>query len=290
MFSRILGYVLKKSELRNNYTHQQLISNPAYSTGKIAIARDFAVILQDNGWELKLLGHNPNFRQLCMTADRRYIKLAAGFDGYMALTDDGHIMTGPKAKEFERGIEIERLCNVIDVVGCEGHTVALHHDGRVSCVDEPEGYDGPDNYAREVESWHGIIQVACGYNFIAGLKSDGTLISVGQYYRCPNWKGVVQFDAFNCYYGNCYTIALLDNGVVIADYTNEVNKWRNVKRVRVGNNGYTIGLKEDGTAYALGNDNFVREVESWYNIVEIECKFNNAVAILKDGTIKSIGF
>lgn len=288
MFRRILSNLFKKDEFRRNYAHRNLKSTSNISTGKIAIARDFAIVLQDNGWELKLIGHNPNFRPLRITQNQ-FVKLAAGFDGYMALTDDGRIITGPKAREFECGFEIELLHSVQDVVGCEGHTVALHYDGRVTCIDEPGGYEGPDRFAREVERWNRIIQVACGFDFVAGLKSDGTLISAGRHYRCPNWQGVVQFDAFNCYYGNCYTIALLNNGTVKADYTDEVDNWRNVIKVCVGN-GYAVGLKSDMTAYALGNDDFVREVQSWYNIVEIECKFNHAVAILADGTIKYTGF
>lgn len=290
MFSRILSTLFKKDELRHNYAHRNLKSTSNISTGKIAIARDFAIVLQDNGRELKLIGHNPNFRQLSGMTQNQFVKLAAGFDGYMALTDDGRIITGPKAREFECGFEIESLQGVRDVVGCEGHTVALHYDGRVTCIDEPGGYEGPDKFAREVERWIGITQVACGFDFVAGLKSDGTLISVGCHYHCPNWQGVVQFDAFNCYYGNCNTVALLNNGKVIADYTDEVDSWRNVTKVCVGNNGYTVGLKSNGTAYALGNDDFVREVQSWYNIVEIDCKFNHAVAILADGTIKYAGF
>lgn len=290
MFSRILSTLFKKDELRHNYAHRNLKSTSNISTGKIAIARDFAIVLQDNGRELKLIGHNPNFRQLSGMTQNQFVKLAAGFDGYMALTDDGRIITGPKAREFECGFVIESLQGVRDVVGCEGHTVALHYDGRVTCIDEPGGYEGPDKFAREVERWIGITQVACGFDFVAGLKSDGTLISVGCHYHCPNWQGVVQFDAFNCYYGNCYTVALLNNGKVIADYTDEVDSWRNVTKVCVGNNGYTVGLKSNGTAYALGNDDFVREVQSWYNIVEIDCKFNHTVAILADGTIKYAGF
>ena len=290
MFRRILSTLFKQDELRHSYAHRNLKSTSNISAGKIAIARDFAIVLQDNDWELKLIGHNPNFRQLSGITQNQFVKLAAGFDGYMALTDDGCIITGPKAREFECGFEIESLQGVRDVVGCEGHTVALHYDGRVTCIDEPGGYEGPDKFAREVERWIGITQVACGFDFVAGLKSDGTLISVGCHYHCPNWQGVVQFDAFNCYYGNCYTVALLNNGKVIADYTDEVDSWRNVTKVCVGNNGYTVGLKSNGTAYALGNDDFVREVQSWYNIVEIDCKFNHAVAILADGTIKYAGF
>lgn len=290
MSRRILSTLSKKDELRYNYTHRNLKYTSNISAGKIAIVRDFAIVLQDNGWELKLIGHNPNSRQLCGTTQSKFVKLTAGFDGYMGLTDDVRIITDPKAREFECGFEIESLYGVVDVVGCEGHTVALHYDGHVTCIDEPSGYEGPDKFAREVERWNGIIQVACGFDFVAGLKSDGTLISVGRHYRCPTWQGIVQFDAFNCYYGNCYTIALLNNGAVKADYTDKVYSWRNVTKVCVGNNGYTVGLKSDGTAYALGNDNFVREVQSWHNIVEIECKFNFAVAILADGTIKYAGF
>ena len=228
MFSRILGTLNKKNGLRIIHAHRNLKSISNISTGRIAIARDFAIVLQDNGWELKLIGHNPNFRQLCGMTQNEFVKLAACFDGYMALTDDGRIITGPKAREFECGSEIESLHSVLDVVGCEGHTVALHYDGRVTCIDEPGSYEGPDKFAREVEGWNGIIQVACGFDFVVGLKSDGTLISVGQHYHCPNWQDVVQFDAFNCYYGDSFTIALLDNDVVIADYTDEVDNWRNV--------------------------------------------------------------
>ncbi len=125
---------------------------------------------------------------------------------------------------------------------------------------------------------------------MVGLKSDGTLISVGRHYRCPTWQGIVQFDAFNCYYRNCYTIALLNNDAVKTDYIDEIDNWRNVTNVCIGNNGYTVGLKSDRTAYALDNDDFIREVQLWHNIVEIDCKFNHAVAILADGTIKYAGF
>lgn len=258
--------------------------------GRIAIARDFAIVLKENDWELEIVGHNPDFRQLCRTTRNKFVKLAAGFDGYMALTDDGHVHVGPRAEEFERGMEIEQLRDVVDIVGCEGHTVVLHSDSTVTCIDEPCSYEGPDAFANEVRNWNGIVQVACGFDFVAGLKSDGTLISVGRYYHCPNWDGIVQFDAFNCYYGQIYTIALLDNGRVVSDYTDEVSEWRDVIKVRVGNNGFAVGLTSDGTAYAIGEEDFVRDVQSWRNIVDIECKFNHAVAILSNGRIVSTGF
>ena len=64
MFRRILSTLFKQDELRHSYAHRNLKSTSNISAGKIAIARDFAIVLQDNDWELKLIGHNPNFRQL----------------------------------------------------------------------------------------------------------------------------------------------------------------------------------------------------------------------------------
>ena len=96
LFCRILSTLSKKDELRIIHAHRNRKSTSNISVGKIAIARDFAIVLQDNGWELKLIGHNPNFRQLSGIHKNQFVKLAAGFDGYMALTDDGRIITGPK--------------------------------------------------------------------------------------------------------------------------------------------------------------------------------------------------
>ena len=83
LFCRILSTLSKKDELRIIHAHRNLKSTSNISVGKIAIACDFAIVLQDNGWELKLIGHNPNFRQLSGMTQNQFVKLAAGFDGYM---------------------------------------------------------------------------------------------------------------------------------------------------------------------------------------------------------------
>ena len=249
---------------------------------RIAIARDFAVTLkEENPWEIVLHGHNSDFIQLTQGGLPKIQKVAAGFDGYMALLENGKIVPGPHAREFEVGNQLLGLENVKDIVACEGHIVVLHDNGTVTCIDEPRSYEGPDRFAEEVRNWQGIIQIACGFDFVLGLKQNGTLISAGRYYRCPNWTGVKQIDAFNCYYGNCFTIAILNDGRVVSDFTNEVEHWHDVVQVAVGNSGFAVGLKSDGDVYAIGNERFVHEVQSWHDVAEINCKFNHAVAILK---------
>lgn len=285
------GFSLQSSKTSQYYCGYSRFTDGINSKfGRIAIARDFAIILMDNEWELELVGSNPDFRNLCRNQKYRFIKLAAGFDGYMALDDQGYVHPGPRAREFERTKEISELHNVTDICSCEGHTVALHSDGTVTCIDEPGSYEGPESFSTFVSEWDSITQVTCGFDFVAGLKNNGTLVSVGRHFNCPNWQGIVSFDAFNCYYGQIYVIALLNTGEVVSNYTDEVINWRNVIRVRVGNNGYAIGLKTDGTAYAIGNEDFIKSVQSWRNIVDIECKFDKAVAILSNGEIVSVGF
>lgn len=257
--------------------------------GTLAVARDFAISLEPDGCGIRLHGNNPDFRELCRERRHNFVKLTAGFDGYMALDDRGHIHPGPIEREFQTGYELSRLENVVDVVSCEGHTVALHSDGTVTCVDEPSSYEGPERFAGRVETWTDIKQVACGFDFVLGLKSDGTLISVsaGNYYRTPDWHGVRQVDAFNCYYGNIYTIAVLEDGSVVADFCDDVAAWADVKKVVVGDHGCAIGLKNDGSLYAVGNEIFVRKVSSWRNVIDVECKFDNAIALLADGSVVS---
>lgn len=49
LFCRILITLSKKDELRIIHAHRNLKSTSNISVGKVAIARDFAIVLQDNG-------------------------------------------------------------------------------------------------------------------------------------------------------------------------------------------------------------------------------------------------
>lgn len=260
-----------------------------HTYGRIAVARDFAVVLKDNGWELQLVGHNEHFRQICRSVKRNFVKLAAGFDGYMALDSRGYVSVGPPAKEFQTSLALDGLSGVKDISASEGHTVLLLDDGTVKCIDEPQSYEGPEQFSHDVRAWRDIKQVVCGFDFVMGLKKDGSLITVGNYVGglgigVTQWHNVKQIDAFNCYYGRCYSIAILNNGLVVSDFTNAVERWRNVVKVSVGN-GCAVGLRADGRAYAIGGEEFERTVSSWRKIVDIECKFFQAVALLEDGSV-----
>lgn len=256
--------------------------------GQIAIARDFAIVLNEYGY-LTLLGHNENFHQLYPTG--RIVKVAAAFAGYMGLTERGTIITCGKADEFERPYEIECLRNVIDVTASEGHTVAIINDGTVKCIDEPGGWEGVPNHSDVVRYWTDIKQVAVGFDDIMGLTNDGHVlyhsedgaIDVHFYDR---FSDVVQIDCCSSYYGNSYSMVLHKDGTVSSESFKGIGSWRNIVQISVGE-GIAIGLKKDGTIKVVGHRGTRLKAKDWKNIACIECKYFRVVGIRKDGEILS---
>ena len=135
---------------------------------RIAIARDFAIVLKTDG-SLVLLGNNPQFKQL----RSKVTKVAAAFRSYMGLTNSGNIITCGNCYEFEIADTIESLRNVRDIISCEGHTVAIIEDGRTVCIDEP--CEEVPKFNMVSTSWINLKQVAVGFLHIVGLKQDGMI-------------------------------------------------------------------------------------------------------------------
>lgn len=288
----LLDILLNRGQCSIPFNVQRIMNEGSVACNRIAIARDFAVRLKDNDWELELIGRNPEFRQLCRTTKKRFVKLAAGFDGYMALADDGCVYAGPKAREFECGIKIEQLRDVADIVACEGHTVALHNNGCVTCVDEPGGWEGVPNHSRIVQEWHNIKQVAVGYSNIIGLTNEGRVLYHSED-RCTNphfydrFSDIVQVDCYSHYYGTDSSMVLHCDGTVSSDTFDGVESWKNIVQISVGAD-VGIGLKSDGTVEIVDNRNTRNEVKDWNNLLCVVCKFFGVVGITKDGKVRSL--
>ena len=224
------------------------MDNPQSLTGRIGIARDFAIILNDDN-TLTMLGRNDNFWQL--ESYERIVKVTAAFAGYMGLTESGHVVTCGPAHEFERYHEIERWQNVRDVVACEGHTVALFANGNVECIDEPGGWEGVPSHSAIVCDWHHIKQVAVGFSNIMGLTTDGHVLyhsedgfTNSHFY--DDFSDVVQVDCYSHYFGTDSSMILHSDGTVTSDTFEGVDSWRNIIQISVGAD-VAIGLKSNGT-------------------------------------------
>lgn len=282
----LFGFLKKNSTRAIKAT---FIDNSHLYTGRIGIARDFAIILNDDN-TLTMLGSNDNFRQL--ESYERIVKVTAAFAGYMGLTESGHIITCGHTHEFERIHEIERLQNVRDVVACEGHTIALFDNGNVECTDEPGGWEGVPNHSAIVRDWHHIKQVAVGFSNIMGLTTDGHVLyhsedgfTNSHFY--DDFSDVVQVDCYSHYYGTDSSMILHSDGTVSSDTFEGVDSWRNIIQISVGAD-VAIGLKSNGTIEMVDNRSTRNEVKNWKNLACVVCKFFGVVGIIKDGEILSL--
>lgn len=287
---RLLDLLLNKDRHSISFNVGRIINESSSVCNRIAIARDFAVLLRDNDWELELIGRNPEFRQLCRTTKKRFVKLAAGFDGYMALADDGCVYVGPRAREFECGIQIEQLRDVADIVACEGHTVALHNNGRITCIDEPGGWEGVPNHSHIVQEWHNIKQVAVGYANIMGLTNEGRVLYHSEDgYTNPHFydsfSDIVQVDCYSHYYGTDSSMVLHRDGTVSSDTFDGVESWKNIIQISVGAD-VGIGLKSDGSVEMVDKRKTRYEVKNWNHLVGVLCKFFGVVCITKEGEVR----
>ena len=94
--------------------------------------------------------------------------------------------------------------------------------------------------------------------------------------------------------GNYYTIGLKDNGTVVAVGDNKdgqcnVNGWRDIVAISAYL-GHTVGLKADGTVVAVGYNKYGRcNVSGWRDIVAISAVFGYTVGLKADGTVVAVG-
>jgi alpha-tubulin suppressor-like RCC1 family protein len=107
----------------------------------------------------------------------------------------------------------------------------------------------------EVESWTDITQVAAGYAHTVGLKSDMTVVAVG-----------------NNDDGQC-----------------EVASWTGITQVAAG--GYhTVGLKTDKTAVAVGSNDYGQcDVEGGTNILQVAAGGYHTVGVMTNKTVVAVG-
>jgi len=137
-------------------------------------------------------------------------------------------------------------------------------------------------------------QVAAGWYHTVGLKSDGTVIAVGdnRWGQCDveSWSDIQQVAA-----GSLHTLGLKSDGTVVAVGNNysgqcDVESWADIQQVEAGY-GHTLGLKSDGTVVAVGrNDYGESDVESWSNIQQVTAGAHHTLGLKSDGTVVAVGY
>ena len=169
------------------------------------------------------------------------------------------------------------------------HTVAIKQDGSavVSGSNVSVGY---------IADWTNLVAISAGSANIAGLKADGTVVSIATYSdgRCdvPGWENIVAVSV-----GGYHTVGLKADGTVVAIGENDhgqcdVSDWKNIVAICAGY-AHTVGLKADGTVVATQTDGNIDygqcDVSDWRDIVAIGAGIHYTVGLKADGTVVAIG-
>jgi hypothetical protein len=95
--------------------------------------------------------------------------------------------------------------------------------------------------------------------------------------------------------GAYHTVGLKEDGTAVAvgyngDGELDVSSWTNIKAVTAGAY-HTVGLKEDGTVVAVGdNSDGELNVSSWTNIKAMAAGWGHTVGLKEDGTVMAVGY
>lgn len=264
----------------------------AIPKGQIAIGYGFAIVLNDDGY-LTQLGANSNFEFKQFYTPEKIVKVAATSYGYMGLSESGQIVVGAIEQEFEPIVTMWH--GIRDIVGCDGHVLAIYKDGRVLCIDGPGDWTFRPIHEKIVGKWKKIRQVAAGFHNVMGLTSDGRVFYHSEDKRIDEhfydkYSDIVQIDCYSHFYGNDSSMVLHSNGRVSSDTFEGVDKWRNIVQISVGDE-IAVGLKSNGTIELLiqrSNLDNLYEAKKWKDLVCVECKFWGIVGITKSGQILSL--
>jgi alpha-tubulin suppressor-like RCC1 family protein len=163
---------------------------------------------------------------------------------------------------------------------------------------EQEYYAEIRNRIAKYKNW-----IAANSEHTVGLKSDGTVVAVGdnEYDQCDtgSWRDIAAVAA-----GSYHTVGLKSDGTVVAVGSNDkgqcnTGSWRDIAAVAAGR-FHTVGLKSDGTVVAVGKcyvynagtdkfDYFDIDVSNWRDIAAIATSSWHTIGLKSDSTVVAVG-
>lgn len=134
---------------------------------------------------------------------------------------------------------------------------------------------------------------AAGARHTVGLKSDGTVVAVGDnandQCNVSSWTDIVSVSA-----GANHTVGLKSDGTVVAVGDNnysqcDVSGWTDIVAISARTN-HTVGLKSDGTVVAIGDNSYGEcDVSGWTDIAAVTAGKCHTVGLKTDGTVVAVG-
>lgn len=179
------------------------------------------------------------------------------------------------------------------IIAAAEYTFALTKGGKVLQAGHNEDFGVLDT-----REWDNIVSLACGYTYLVGLRSDGT-VSVATSRRSDiaryveDWKNIVAVSAR----GNGTVMGLKADGTVVSmgiPYNSadpdKVKNWKNIVAIAAGEK-FGLGLRADGTVVATGNNEYGQcDVDDWKDIVAIAANSRTVLGLKSDGSVVSAGY
>ena len=233
--------------------------------------------------------------------------LAAGNWFTLGLKADGTVLYAGEKPDLRKAVSGWK--GIIAVSAGDYHALGLKSDGTVVAAGENQHTitkhfsdgslmgkwkeitikDGRCN----VSEWRHIVAIAAGRLHSVGLRSDGTVVAVGENERgqcnVSEWKDIVAIAA-----GEDRTVGLKADGTVVAVgsswyNTCKVSRWKNIVAVDA-NWSFTFGLKSDGSMEATGPDsNSQRFITEDRDLIDISAGGRHTVGLKGDGTLTASG-
>lgn len=261
--------------------------------GKITMTRNYGFVLNDFGKQI-VIGDNAEQRLIKFEPSTEFVSIAGTFKDEICLTAGGQIYTSRKGEDsfldsdlMLYPLQFGSLCFFESISAGEGHILGVNYDGTAFCWDDWRSWEGVPDFKSMIKGWRNIKQVAVGYGNIIALTIDGKVLGSDEVFY-KDYQDFIQVDAYGHYYGDCYSMALRRNGTVMSPNFEEISAWHDIVQIAVGWDA-AVGLRRDGGVNIVFYDeDVVKEVSSWTNIVNIECKFSQIIAISSEGRIYNI--
>lgn len=196
------------------------------------------------------------------------VDIAAGEQFVVGLKSDGFVIADGHPSDGQ--LEVDKWENVIAIDAGSRFTVGLTNTGELLFA----GFDNGQakDFENHKDEWKDVINIAAsgsekggvGGGHTVGLKSDGTLVAVG-----------------DNSYGQC-------------DFS-DTEKWSDIVKIATGD-WYTVGLKSTGEVVitgenAPGRKYIDKEILSKYtNIVDIAAGYGQTLLLTDEGEIICFGF
>ncbi|MBP7402008.1 MAG: hypothetical protein KBA30_05270 [Clostridia bacterium] len=155
----------------------------------------------------------------------------------------------------------------------------------------------------DTAGWSDILSIACGPEYVVGLRSDGTVLARGTEVmeeaglaclKVTAWTDIVAITAGQSQDGRySWTAGLRSDGTVAitghdpsGKHFPEIGAWSGIKAITVAE-GRLFGLRGDGTVAASGGEHF--ESAGWTGVTALAGSDDLLVGLREDGTVLVCG-